>query len=223
MKISIIVTHMLFNAELARLSAENNIRIKQYTHYPYELVYVDNASKKEYVGFLRDNCDTYVRNNYNTGNPHAWDQGVGVSSGDIIVLMDNDVLVDKDWDKEMVDRLSEQSAGITYPSSRVGQNEEYRTRKDGFCFAFSRETYLRAGKFLVDQPFSLGYYEDDYFAYRVQNELKLNLLGCNASRVWHMGRSTSSKMWDEEFEKGVRANEQWYVDKTNNKWPTITN
>ena len=215
---------MLIDEETARLSRENNIRIKEFTHYPYELIHVDNVSEKKYVGILRDNCDTYIRNNYNAGNPRAWDQGVAVSTADIIILMDNDCQPTvQNWDKHMVDRLMEDNVGITFPHSvRKGDGlDAYKGRRDGFCFAFKKSTYERAGKFLNDQPFKLGYFEDDYFQYRVQFELGMKLVACDKSRVWHRGRATSSKIENEEFKEGVKLNEQWFRNKSGNHVPYL--
>lgn len=230
MKTSIIVTHKIFDDDLMHLSNINHKRIKENTHYPYELVFVDNASDEKYISWLLRNCDTYIRNNENLGNAKSWDQGIKISSGETIILIDNDVWVEKDWDKEMIDKLLEPNVGITFPYSIVGDeydkkesgfSVEYRGRRDGFCFAFRRDTYDYVGEFLLNQPFKLGYYEDDMFAYRVQYIMKHKLVACPSSKVWHKGQGTTKKMWTLEMIKGIEDNKKWYEDLTNKIYPFI--
>src|SRR3990167_3453786 len=217
MDISIVVTHMILDDELMELSRKNNQKIKEYTGSSFELIHVDNMSHEQYIDELRNSCDTYIRNNYNAGNPHAWDQGVAVAKYDTIILMDNDCIpMVKEWDRQMVSRVQESDIGISFPHSIREKDapDAYRGRRDGFCFAFKKSTYQRVGKFLVDQPFKLGYFEDDYFQYRVQFELKMKLVACDKSRVWHKGRATSSKITNEKFKEGVELNELWFRNKS---------
>ena len=145
--------------------------------------------------------------------------------------MDNDVWVEKDWDKEMIERLFDPNVGIAFPYSIVGDefdklnsgfNIQYKGRRDGFCFAFKRNVYNEAGPFLCDQPFVLGYYEDDWFEYRVQYNLGLQLVACESSRVWHKGQSTSKKIWNKELEDGIKANKEWFEKKSNGVYPYVT-
>ena len=229
-KISIIVTHMVFDDDIWHLSANNHQHLRENTHNPHELIFVSNASSLKYSTMLRSMCDKYVANTENLGNAKAWDQGVEVASNDIIILMDNDVWVEKDWDIEMVERLKDNTVGIVFPCSIVGEELDkqsaglsvtYRCRRDGFCFGFRKSVYNKAGKFLCDQPFKLGYYEDDYFEYRVQYLLGYKLVGCSSSKVWHHGKGTSKKLWNEEFEKGVEANKAWYEEKANGRYPYL--
>lgn len=222
-KISIVVTYLpVPHEDVIHLTTECFQRIKKNTFYPFELIRVNNGPTLH-----GENEDVVITNKENLGNAKAWDQGVGVASNNVVVLMDNDVWVEKNWDKEMVDRLSEYEVGITFPYSVVGQipddqKKEYRGRRDGFCFAFTKDTYNTAGPFLCDQPFKLGYYEDDWFEYRVQHDLGLKLVACPTSKVWHCGQGTTKKVWSKEIDEGIKANQKWYESKTHKVYPYLS-
>ena len=230
MKTSLIITHRIFDDELMHLSSLSFDAAKK-SHFPLEIIFVDNQSHPKYLDWLYGSPDVYIRNNYNAGNTHAWDQGIGASSGDIIILMDNDCVPQvEEWDKEMVTMLSDNKTGITFSYSIVGDELDkldsgfdihYRGRRDGFCFAFKKETYDKVGKFMCDQPFKLGYYEDDHFEARVQYNLGLKLVAGPSSKVWHKGQGTTKKMWSQEVEDGIEANKKWYENKWDNKYPYL--
>ena len=227
-KISICTTHRIIDDDTAYLSEQCISRIKQHTTGEYQLIAIDNASDAKYSSMLQYNVDTYVRNDTNLGNPVAWDQGVGVSTEDIIILMDNDCWpLNEGWNEQMVQRVSNSDVGIAFPYSILGDdinlyesgvNVIFKGRKDGFCFAFNKDTYKHAGPFLVDQPFKLGYYEDDNFYANVQFNLKLKLVTCPDSKMWHKGQGTSKKMWTEDFAMGIERNRLWYNKKWNDRY-----
>lgn len=219
-KISIIVTHLILDDELFNLSSTALQKIKENTYNEYELINVDNGSYKKYRDLLMDTSDIYIKNKFNVGNGRAWDQGVLASNNDIVILMDSDVFVEKDWDKEMVEKLDE-NVGITFAYSKRGDLvEDYAGRHDGFLFAFKKETYRLFGPFLCDQPFVLGYFEDDYFYYKVQKG-GLKLIACPSSRCWHKGQGTTKKIWNQEMIDGIEANKIWYESKTNGVYPYL--
>lgn len=221
-QISIIVVHRIIDNELMHMSNDCINSIKKHTYNEYELICIDNDSKPEYSNALSISCNTYLRNAKNLGNTYAWDQGIMLAKNDYIILIDNDVKVDKHWDKEMIEKLSD-TVGITFPYSIIGSEiggQSYRGRRDGFCFAFTKDIYKQAGPFLQDQPFKLGYYEDDNFEAYVQFKLGLKLVSCPSSQVWHKGQGTTKKMWDEKIETGIKANKAWYESKWD-KFPFI--
>lgn len=64
----------------------------------YEIVLVDNGSEPPI-----DNAD--IRNEENLGFPVAVNQGIRASKGDVIVLLNNDVIVTPDWDVNLLSAL----------------------------------------------------------------------------------------------------------------------
>lgn len=73
-----------------------------------EIVLVDNGStpayEKPYVGFLGLQL---IRNEENKGFPAAVNQGIAVATGDIIVLLNNDVIVTPGWAEKLTAPLTD--------------------------------------------------------------------------------------------------------------------
>ncbi len=219
-KISIIVTYLsISDPEIWHMTDECIRKIRTNTFNDFELIFAMNGQTTHTYP-----VDIIVWNKENMGNAVLWDQGVSAANNNIVVLMDNDVWVEKNWDKEMVEKLSDSQIGITFPYSKRGNLvEDYEGRKDGFLFAFRKETYDEAGPFLQDQPFKLGYYEDDNFEANVQYKLGLKLVACPTSLVWHKGQGTTKKMWSQEVEDGIEANKRWYESIWGQKYPYLEN
>ena len=219
MKISIVVTHMPVGPEMFYLTQTCVMCLKENTFNPFELIVVSNGLTTHTWGE-----DALIVNKKNLGNAKAWDAGIGAASNNIIVLMDNDVWVEKNWDREMIEKLSENNVGVTFPYSVLETNDyrstQYRGRRDGFCFAIKKETYNKAGPFLQDQPFH-SYYEDDNFFMGVI-KLGLNLVACSGSKVFHKGQGTTKKILNKEIEDGIEANKQWFNNKWGGEYPYLT-
>lgn len=68
--------------------------IRECTHGSYELIIVDNGSdppfKTPFTGFVET---TLIRNEENKGFPAAVNQGIRAAKGEVIVLLNNDVIV----------------------------------------------------------------------------------------------------------------------------------
>lgn len=101
------------------------------SHYPrFEIIVVDNASS--------DNSDTIVetefpsakllRNNKNLGFAGGNNVGIKVASGDIVVLLNNDTIVEKGWLEGIVDTLASSDeigivgSKILYPDKKTIQH-----------------------------------------------------------------------------------------------------
>lgn len=72
---------------------------------PYEIVVVDNGSTIELKAPSEYNCDKYIRNEKNLGVSKAWNQGIRVSQGEFICLMNNDLMVFDNWLPDMLSCL----------------------------------------------------------------------------------------------------------------------
>ena len=164
------------------------------TTQDYELILVDNGSTppiaKPYMGFVDV---TLIRNETNLGFPMAANQGCFAAKGDMIVLLNNDVIVTPGWAERLqahlkrfaiVGPLTNYCAGkqaITAPAytdkdslfSVAEQHHEDRkglaTEVNwiiGFCFAFRRSVFGEIGMFDESMWPSSG--EEIDFCYRAK-------------------------------------------------------
>jgi GT2 family glycosyltransferase len=112
------------------------------TSIDYEIVLVDNGSeppiKVPYTGFVEMKL---IRNEENRGFPAAVNQGINKASGDIIVLLNNDVIVTPGWLVGLFNWLNEFSivgpvtnycAGLQKVSIPVYKNTDELNKEAGF-------------------------------------------------------------------------------------------
>lgn len=140
----------------------------------YEIVLVDNGSSPAYGVFITD-LGTIIRNETNLGFPVAINQGIRAAKGDVIVLLNNDVIVTPGALNRLADLLSDFSITAPVANYCAGlqqeavlptyQNEQElfdvarkwseenagRTREVnfviGFCMAFKRSLFDEIGPF----------------------------------------------------------------------------
>ena len=79
-----------------------------HTSVPSEIIIIDNGSEPDltlpFTGFI----DTkIIRNDLNTGFPAAVNQGVKEAKGDVIILLNNDVIVTPGWDEKLISTLND--------------------------------------------------------------------------------------------------------------------
>src|SRR3972149_1105346 len=84
--------------------------IQNHTRYPYEIVFVDNASTDGTVEYLRNLVKGHsnyklIENQENKGFAAGNNQGVSAASGEYVMLLNNDVLVSDGWLEGLVERL----------------------------------------------------------------------------------------------------------------------
>lgn len=141
----------------------------------YEIVLVDNGSEPPYKPPFTGFADmTVIRNEENKGFPAAVNQGIRTAKGDIIILLNNDVIVTPGWADDIPDMLEE--FGIVGPVTnyaagfqrvQVGaygskdglydQAKEWNQEYDGclqevnfvigFCMAFKKSLVDEIGDF----------------------------------------------------------------------------
>ncbi len=141
----------------------------------YNVVIIDNGSNPPYdCSHLCDVDLTVLYNNENLGFPKAINQGIKASSGEIVIILNNDCVVTPYWSDRMVKglekfdivgALSNYSAGIQQVFIPVYNSVEeldesaikWASAFDGkvletdyvigFCMAFKRSVYDTVGEF----------------------------------------------------------------------------
>ncbi|MBI5677227.1 MAG: glycosyltransferase, partial [Planctomycetes bacterium] len=95
--------------------------IQNHTNYPYEIVFVDNASTDGTVEYLRRLVKEHsnyklIENQVNKGFAAGNNQGVSAASGEYVMLLNNDVLVSDGWLESLVESLEiDKNIGMVGP------------------------------------------------------------------------------------------------------------
>lgn len=189
--------------------------IREYTEKgTYELIVVDNSSVDGTIDWLREQSDIKaIFNVENMGFPKGCNQGIRESSGENILLLNNDVVVTPNWLSNLQRALysSEDIAAsgpITnycsnYQAITVNYNDinqmqdfarnfnisdptkwELRCRLVGFCLLIKKSVLDRIG--VLDEIFTPGNYEDDDLCLRMRLE-GYKLILCKDTFIHHYG------------------------------------
>jgi GT2 family glycosyltransferase/tetratricopeptide (TPR) repeat protein/2-polyprenyl-3-methyl-5-hydroxy-6-metoxy-1,4-benzoquinol methylase len=168
--------------------------IRMRTDEPIEIIVVDNGSTDGSVEYLRNQSDVrLIENPSNEGFPVAVNQGIRASTGENILLLNNDTVVTTGWLNRMLSALHDRpGVGLVGPLSNNVSGEQqipvhYRSlaemdgfawdlgqqadgqrietdRLVGFCLLFSRKVVDSIG--LLDEQFGIGCFEDDDYCRR---------------------------------------------------------
>ncbi len=187
--------------------------IRKYTVYPYEIIVVDNGSDVETVEYLRKQQDILlVRNEENRGFAGGCNQGIEMSSGKYIMLLNNDTIVTKNWLNNMVELLEsnseiamvgpltnstvgKQMINVPYGNDmeamqkfaeNISSNRRSRPWKTlrlvAFCLLIRRSHINEIG--MLDDNFKIGNYEDDDYCIRTLLAHK-SMFICRNSFIHH--------------------------------------
>ncbi|PYS24316.1 MAG: glycosyl transferase family 1 [Acidobacteria bacterium] len=232
---------------MTRLCLESVMRNTDYPNY--EIVVVDNHSSDGTPAYLqklanRDRRVKIVLNSDNRGFPRAVNQGIAASSGERLVVLNNDTIVSRGWLGRLLRHLDIPEIGLVGPVTNFAGNEakiaaDYRTlgdmemfadewmrTNDGqiadihmlamFCLALRRETYDRIGP--LDEQFGIGMFEDDDYCMRTRST-GLRIVCAADVFVHHFGQAAFKKLIDNgEYEKIFTENRRRYETKWNVTW-----
>ena len=197
------------------------------TNYPrLEVVVVDNGSPDGTASYLRhlarqDPRVRIVLNDENRGFAAANNQGLARSTGEVIVLLNNDTEVSRGWHVPLLRHLQDPTVGLVGPRTdncgnrakldipaefkanlggltRHLQNrhtgETFEMRMLGmFCVAMRREVFEEVG--LLDEGYGIGLFEDDDYAERVRIA-GWRILCARDAFVHHVGQGTFRALVD---------------------------
>jgi GT2 family glycosyltransferase len=241
----IVVTYN--NLALTRLCLESIVRNTDYPNY--EIIVVDNNSTDRTPEYLRQLAAQHphvqiILNSENRGFSFANNQGLALSTGDRLVLLNNDTVVPPGWLSRLLRHLEDPAIGLVGPVTNSVGNEarvevEYQTMgemeafadelvwtNDGrladihmlamFCVAFRRDTYEKVGR--LDEQFGIGMFEDDDYSLRVKKS-DLRVVCAADVFVHHFGQAAFKELipsgaYDELFTENRRR----FESKWNVRW-----
>jgi GT2 family glycosyltransferase len=216
----IIVTYN--NLALTKLCLESVLRNTEYPNY--EIIVVDNRSKDGTPGYLEsmaaahDNLSV-ILNTENHGFAKANNQGIARSTGEYLVLLNNDTIAPPGWLSRLLAHLRDPRIGLVGPMTNFVGNEarlevDYQTWQEMeafarhhvrsnhdriaeihmlamFCVAMRREVFDRIGP--LDEQFGIGMFEDDDYSMRVK-AAGLRVVCAADALVHHFGQAAFGKL-----------------------------
>lgn len=210
--------------------------IKRHTNEPYEIIVVDNGSSDGTVDICRQEGITFISLANNIGFPAACNKGLKIATGDTLLLLNNDVIVTRNWLQNMLNCLnSETKIGIVGPLTNYASGKQqidmpYTSLEEmsnqlnepdaskwlqvdrivGLCFLFKRDLMDRIG--LLDERYSPGHFEDDDYCYRARNAGYTFRIAGDVF-VFHHGSASFAKQDMSQVKHLIDTNKQKFMDK----------
>lgn len=241
----IIVTYN--NLALTRLCLESLFRNTEYPNY--EVIVVDNSSSDDTQSYLLKLTAYHknlkiILNETNLGFAKANNQGIRQSSGDYIVLLNNDAIAPRGWLSRLLKHLDDPKVGMVGPVTNFVGNEAklqvgYRTWGEMeefaqnqawgnhgriadihmlamFCVAMRRDVFEEVGE--LDEQFGVGMFEDDDYSIRVKQKGYRVICAADAF-VHHFGRAAFGKLIRSgHYDRIFDENREKFERKWNIKW-----
>lgn len=203
--------------------------LKNVDYKPLEIVVVDNGSRDESIKYLEKEKKSFgkliiVKNKTNLGYAEGNNQGFEASNGDLILLLNNDTLVDKDFLEVLVNKLIKdkkiggiQPKILSYPQKEVidsigsyfintgflyhlghNKNDSPKYNKDAEIFSMKGACMLFRREVIEKVG---GIFDPDYFAYFEETDLcqRIWIAGykvvyTSKSKIYHKGGETAKKL-----------------------------
>lgn len=231
------------------------VSLRERNEWPnLEVVVVDNASQDGSPELLRQQAalDPRIRlvlNDDNRGFAAANNQGLALSTGRVLVLLNNDTVATRGFLASFTRHLlADPTIGLLGASTNEIANEarvdevgyddleelhpwaaDFVREHDGqledlsmlamFCIAWTRETFERIGE--LDERFVVGMFEDDDYAKRA-HELGLRTVVARDAFVHHAGRASFKSIGDARYFEIFETNRARFQEKWGLWLPHVT-
>lgn len=172
--------------------------LRKRTHYPYELVVVDNGPSEQTDWLRTQDIDMHIINRVNLGMGRPRAQGAAASEGKYLVFCDNDLQFQDNWLTESIELLEryEDKKIIVTPLATIPMRKiRHSTGElDGHtlwpkagsgCLVFRRKDYERIGPFQALAEAGREYGQrvvKNGYAYLLMKEPKVKHVG--RARTW---------------------------------------
>ena len=215
-----------------------------------ELIIVDNCSSDNTVNGIEEIISSeklnirLIKNSINFGYAAGNNIGIKEARGDIIILLNNDTIVSRDWLLNLSSIISDHSdLGMLGPVSNSVGNEQmiaidginelnfeanyknhsshsinlYHTDNLGFfCVAIKKEVIEAVG--LLDEEFGIGMFEDTDYCVRT-TEAGFKLAFTEKVFIYHSGSYSFKKITSNEYASLFSRNLEYFQKKHGkNKW-----
>ncbi|MEW4372666.1 glycosyltransferase [Paenibacillus kandeliae] len=206
----------------------------------YELIVVDNFSTDGTRDWLAEQTDIMtIFNSKNEGFPKGCNQGITVSSGDNILLLNNDVIVTPEWLDNLVTCLySDESIGAVGPVTNNSANYqmipvpynsiedmlqfatnlnvsnpakwEERMKLIGLCMLIKKEVVDQIG--FLDEIFTPGNFEDSDYSFRIL-KAGYKMMVCRDTFIHHFGSVSFKAKPDNSYTDLMSKNQEKFRQK----------
>lgn len=219
--------------------------LDEHTQYEnLEIIVVDNASSDGSKGFLQSWAAAgakrkLILNDDNRGFAAANNQGLGIATGDFLVLLNNDTYVTPGWIRTLVNHLQrDKTLGLigpvtnnigneakidiqyadmnemlvesaAYTRRHIAQLHPLRTAAF-FCVMMGRQTFERVGP--LDEAFGRGFFEDDDYCRRIE-QIGLRVVCAEDVFIHHHLSASFDKLKQQDRQKLFEENKKIYEAK----------
>ena len=206
-QVSVVVAVWSVTPDLAAVAYRTVERVLRVARLRTEVIVVDNGSPHP-----RDlPATTVVRWPQNRGVAAAWNAGLRAARGEVLVVLNSDVVVEAGWDEALVEAATT-GRRICFPYTDhcdgLGLRRPDKAGTAGWCFAMAREVFDELG--LFDEQFSPAYWEDTDYWHRA-HAADVSLTPVPGARVQHARRTTARYL--EGFETLFEDNRRRYERK----------
>ena len=218
--------------------------------YPnLEIVIVDNASDTETIKLLKSYPKApnlnIIYSSINTGFAKGNNIGLKATTGEYLILLNNDVIVTPGWVSRLLFHAKKKNVGLVGPVTNSIGNEakiniEYDVNQQSsleqkaleytsahwnqtmklhlvaaYCWIMSRDLYKKLGG--LDERYGRGMFEDDDYCASVHKE-GLDILCADDVFIHHFGGSSFKQIQSAEFQKLFQDNQLKFEKKWHTKW-----
>jgi len=214
-----------------------------------DVIIVDNGSSDGSADYIKQNYPEFrlIENNENLGFSKAVNQGIKDSNTDFVMLLNNDVVLEKNAINNLLNCIKKNSklfgvaskmlnadkttiddAGDDYTllgwTKKVGNGKpegKYQEKREIFSACAGAAVYRR-------KVFNeIGYFDESFFAYMedVDISYRARIYGykcvyCPEALVYHLGSATSGSKYN-SFKIKLAARNNVYVPYKNMPWPQL--